>query len=249
MTELKVHASSDMIELMVQEDKVRKIFSARLAQACDKSGLDRHGRQAEIAKVLKVTPKAVSKWFNAESIPRRGKMAELCSFVGVSSEWLIGESDHDGFDDKASKRRESYRVDVLDVNASAGDGYLVSSEFIETIRAIEYTNDQARSLFGNRPAETVKVITVKGDSMSGTIESGDQIFLDMAVNFFDGDGIYVFVFGQTVHVKRLQMVKNTLLVLSDNKNYKEWSIEETDEEQFFVMAKVMLKQSVDYKRF
>lgn len=60
-------------------------------------------------------------------------------------------------------------MDVLDVKASAGPGTLVTSDFIETIRAIEYTNEQARALFGNRPATHVKVITVNGDSMDGTI--------------------------------------------------------------------------------
>ena len=41
------------------------------------------------------------------------------------------------------------------------------------------------------------MITVNGDSMQGTIEVGDQIFIDTHVNYFDGDCIYVFVYGQS----------------------------------------------------
>lgn len=74
MSELIVHASDIMIEPMVQEEKARTEFSQRLALACDKAGLPAHGRQAEIAKRMKLTPKAVSKWFNGEAIPRRGKL-------------------------------------------------------------------------------------------------------------------------------------------------------------------------------
>lgn len=142
-----------------------------------------------------------------------------------------------------------YRVDVLDVQASAGSGSLVSTDFIEKIRAIEYTTEQARALFGNRPHDTVKVITVRGDSMEGTINPGDEIFVDTAVTHFDGDGVYVFVFGKTLHVKRLQMQRNRLSVLSDNSVYKEWFVEDGDEDQFHIMAKVLLRQSIDYKRF
>ncbi|WJY16332.1 S24 family peptidase [Pectobacteriaceae bacterium CE90] len=241
-----------MIELMVQEEKVRQIFSRRLALACNRAGMETHGRQADIAVALRVTPKAVSKWFNAESIPRRGKISELAEYVGTQSNWLLGEGSEDQtspIEAKYNTRSSFYRVEVLDVQASAGNGSLVSTDFIETIRAIEYTNEQARALFGHRPSESVKVITVRGDSMEGTIEPGDQIFLDMNVIEFDGDGIYVFVFGKTLHVKRLQMQKNRIAVLSDNKLYEPWYIEEGDEDQFRIMAKVLLRQSIEYKRF
>ncbi|CNK74165.1 repressor protein CI [Yersinia enterocolitica] len=230
---------------------MKNTIAERINLAMNELGLT----QGSLAKLAGVTQPTIWKLTSGKT-QSTGKILEISRALGVHPEWLasgIGPmwDNTKPASDLPTKLESNdfYRVEVLDVKASAGDGYLVSSDFIETIRAIEYTNDQARTLFGNRAADTVKVITVKGDSMSGTIESGDQIFLDMAVNFFDGDGIYVFVFGQTLHVKRLQMVKNTLLVLSDNKNYKEWSIEEADEAQFFVMAKVLLKQSVDYKRF
>ncbi|OMH08311.1 transcriptional regulator, partial [Escherichia coli] len=54
---------------MVHEDKARKEFASRLALACENAGYEQHGRQAEIARRMKLTPKAVSKWFNGETIP------------------------------------------------------------------------------------------------------------------------------------------------------------------------------------
>lgn len=211
--------------------------------------------QASLAEAVGMAQPSVWKLTSGRAQGTR-KIVEIARVLNVRPEWLregVGPMREDGSGPPVIEHKthtdDFYRVEVLDVQASAGVGYLVSTEFIETIRAIEYTNDQARALFGSRPADTVKVITVKGDSMSGTIESGDQIFLDLSVNFFDGDGVYVFIFGKTLHVKRLQMLKNKLIVLSDNQKYKEWTIEEGDEDQFFVMAKVLLKQSIDYKRF
>ncbi|STD45976.1 Uncharacterized HTH-type transcriptional regulator HI_1476 [Edwardsiella tarda] len=104
-------------------------------------------------------------------------------------------------------------------------------------------------LFGGRSEDSVKVITVKGDSMEGTINPGDEIFVDVSVNFFDGDGVYVFVYERCLHIKRLQMHKNKLLVISDNKVYQPWDIDKEDEPKLYIMAKVLLRQSIEYKRF
>lgn len=140
-----------------------------------------------------------------------------------------------------------YRIDVLDVSASAGDG-AASKDVIEVIRSIEYVPDQARVIFGNRPESSVKLINVRGDSMEGTIEPGDLIFVDVGVSVFDGDGIYVFDFNGDMFVKRLQKVKNQLIVISDNPRYREWTISEEEMHMFHVAGRVMLSQSQQFRR-
>jgi len=227
-------------------------FSERLAQAMKHAGYT----QGRLAKDVGMAQSSVNKLLKEANGSR--KTVEIASVLGVRPEWLsTGEGEM-----ASSNAREPtalyqvkpslngiYRVDVLDVKASAGPGAIVTSDFIETIRAIEYTTEQARALFGNRPATHVKVITVNGDSMDGTISPGDQIFVDTGVTHFDGDGVYVFVFGKTLHVKRLQMQRDRLAVISDNPIYEKWYVEPEDEDAFYVMAKVLLRQSVDYKRF
>lgn len=227
-------------------------FSERLAQAMKHAGYT----QGRLAKNVGMAQSSVNKLLKDANGSR--KTVEIASVLGVRPEWLsTGEGEM-----TSSGERETtalyqvkpsvngvYRVDVLDVKASAGPGTIVTSDFIETIRAIEYTTEQARALFGNRPATHVKVITVNGDSMDGTISPGDQIFVDIGVTHFDGDGVYVFVFGKTLHVKRLQMQRDRLAVISDNPIYEKWYVEAGDEDSFYVMAKVLLRQSIDYKRF
>lgn len=225
-------------------------FSERLAQAMSQAGIT----QGKLAREVGMAQSSVNKLLNGASGSRN--VVKIAQVLGVSAEWLAqGVGENTGSSPTAwnclpdQQGNGSYRVDVLDVQASAGNGTLLASDFIETIRAIEYTTEQARSLFGNRSSDIVKVITVRGDSMSGTIEPGDYIFVDISVNCFDGDGLYVFCYGQTIHVKRLQMVKSQLLVLSDNKLYSTWSIDKSDEDEFRILAKVLLKQSADFKRF
>ncbi|MEB0951640.1 XRE family transcriptional regulator [Citrobacter sedlakii] len=227
-------------------------FSERLAQAMKHAGYT----QGRLAKDVGMAQSSVNKLLKDANGSR--KTVEIASVLGVRPEWLStgeGEMASSGVREPTALYQVKpslngiYRVDVLDVKASAGPGTIVTSDFIETIRAIEYTNEQARALFGNRPATHVKVITVNGDSMDGTISPGDQIFVDTGVTHFDGDGVYVFVFGKTLHVKRLQMQRDRLAVISDNPIYEKWYVEPEDEDAFYVMAKVLLRQSVDYKRF
>lgn len=144
-------------------------------------------------------------------------------------------------------RNDVYKIDVLDVSASAGDGS-TSKDVVEVIRSIEYVADQAKVIFGNRPEASVKLINVRGDSMEGTIEPGDLIFVDVGVSVFDGDGIYVFDFNGDMFVKRLQKVKTQLIVISDNPRYREWTISEEEMPMLHVSGRVMLSQSQQFRR-
>ena len=227
-----------------------KTFSERLNAAMNAAGLS----QAQLADMVGVSQPAIQKMAAGKTSGSR-KMVELARALGVQAEWLSngsGPMRNDGQQPAApavTTPSNVYRVDVLDVQASAGPGTMLSADFVETIRAIEYTPEKGRALFDSIPPESVKVITVRGDSMEGTIDPGDEIFVNVAVRGFDGDGIYVFVFGNTMHVKRLQMHKDRILVISDNAKYKEWYIEDGELDKFHIMAKVLIKQTIAYKRF
>lgn len=249
-----------MTVLMVQREQLRQAFSRRLAQACAQANLDEFGRGMAIARALGVSSKAVSKWLNAESVPRQDKMYELAAFLGVDVLWLQ-HGNEGAFSDEGREVMQSFsandvtpfyvpqpesgfRVDVLDIEASAGPGCITSSDVTETINHIVYDSQEALELFGHRPASSIKVITVTGDSMSGTIELGDYIFVDIAKDYFDGDGIYVFLYKGQLLVKRLQMTHDSLLVRSDNPKYADWNIHEENEQHLKIIGRVMYSHSI-----
>ncbi|EPN6881851.1 helix-turn-helix transcriptional regulator [Providencia stuartii] len=162
--------------------------------------------------------------------------------LGLPAGWMDGI-----VESEIPQPSRSYKVEVLDVEASAGAGVVVLDEFIETITAIEYSDEEAKRLFGGRPAHTIKMITVRGDSMAETFEPRDQIFVDMTVNHFDGDGIYVFILNNQLYIKRLQMQYKRLAVISDNPKYETWYLEENNIDGMFIHAKVLVSQSIKYK--
>ncbi|MEK8095831.1 S24 family peptidase [Morganella morganii] len=221
--------------------------AARISQVLTENGWS----QSDLARRIGVRPQSVQFWVSGKTAPSGTNLSALASVSGYPEHWFLMDDISKGptWQSVTPKKHDSYLVELLDVEASAGPGIITKGEFMETVRSIEYTSDEALRLFGHRPSENIKMITVAGDSMQGTINPGDQVFIDVHINYFDGDGVYVFVYGQTLHIKRLQMIKDQLTVISDNNNYRDWQITKEDEDKFFIAGKVLISQSRVYKRY
>ncbi|EMK0756421.1 helix-turn-helix domain-containing protein [Providencia alcalifaciens] len=210
--------------------------------------------QAELADAVGVSPQSVQQW-ETSTEPRKNRVMKIAEILGVDANWLLfGRPESENRKgvvkielEDDSNVQERYKVEILDIEASAGSGVMVLDDFIETITAIEYSAEEAKRLFGGRTADTVKMITVKGDSMSGTFDPRDQIFVDITVNHFDGDGIYVFILDNQLYIKRLQMQYKKLAVISDNPRYETWYLEDNSIDGMFIQAKVLVSQSIKYK--
>lgn len=181
------------------------------------------------------------------------RLLDIAKALRVRPEWLssgTGAMRADGDDDKKPSQinHDVFRVDILDLAVSAGPG-IVNQEFVEILHSVEYAPAEARHMFDGRKAENIRIINVRGDSMSGTIEPGDLLFVDISVKSFDGDGIYAFLYDDTAHVKRLQKMKDKLLVISDNKSYAAWDPIEKDEmNRVFVFGKVIGSMPQTYRK-
>ncbi|MCT4708808.1 helix-turn-helix transcriptional regulator [Enterobacteriaceae bacterium H11S18] len=221
----------------------------RLNMAMERSGMTQ-GALAKASGVAQPTIWRLSSG-NAKGSTR---IVDIANALGVRPDWLSsgdGEMCNEG-QKPISKMVDAdtniYRVDVLDITVSAGPGTYMISDYVEVLHAIEFTTEHARSLFGNRSDDEVKVMTVDGDSMSPTLNSGDRLFFDVSMRNFKTDGVYAFVYGRTFHVKRLQMQGDRLAVLSDNPTYEKWYIAEDNQDQFYVMGKALIHESIKYNK-
>lgn len=212
--------------------------------------------QNELGKAVGVSQAAIQKIETGRALTST-KLIEIAKVLNISPEWLSNGDGESAIQKTEASVKidlvndvshiERYRVEVLDIEASAGKGVVVIDDFIETITSIEYSQEEAKKLFGGRPAHTIKMITVRGDSMAETFEPRDQIFVDMTVDHFDGDGIYVFILDNQLFIKRLQMQYKRLAVISDNPRYETWYLEENSIDGMFIHAKVLVSQSIKYK--
>ncbi|MGR7723011.1 XRE family transcriptional regulator [Klebsiella aerogenes] len=230
----------------------KETLAERLNLAMELSGMS----QGALAKASGVAQPTIWRLTSGNA---RGstKIVEIAKALGVRTDWLStgsGPMRDDGQEPVSAPQKQNtspadvFRVDVLDLTVSAGPG-IINNEFIEILRSVEYSEADARQMFNGRKADQIRIINVRGDSMSGTIEPGDLLFVDISVQRFDGDGIYAFLYDETAHVKRLQMMKDKLIVISDNKTYVPWEPIEKDEmNRVFVFGKVIGSMPQTYRK-
>jgi len=150
-----------------------------------------------------------------------GALAEAlgCSFedlvAGRTSPHRVAESNTEIYRNP-SRERGIISMPVMYQSASAGPGSF-ADEYVPVRGHIDVVESWALQQFGTH-FDRVKVLPVRGDSMHPTIDDGDLLFVDTAVEHFTGDGIYILAFNETVLVKRLvaDPVRRHLEIRSDN---------------------------------
>lgn len=109
------------------------------------------------------------------------------------------------------------------VEAAAGHGQTVSDEkplFCMAFRRYWIEN------YVTRQTDKLSVIAVKGDSMEGILNHGDNILINHAETE-PRDGLYVLRIGNDLFVKNIQRLPGRLLVKSANPLYEPFEIDLT----------------------
>lgn len=81
----------------------------------------------------------------------------------------------------------------------------MNEEFPEAIRSMDYAEWDIRQRPSYLPKRgRLKLITRRGPSMAPIINNGNVVMVDTAVDYFDGDAIYVINIGGETQIKGLQ---------------------------------------------
>ncbi|MAG64619.1 MAG: hypothetical protein CMK74_01910 [Pseudomonadales bacterium] len=256
MSELKVHASACNDEPMVQQEALRIAFAKRLKVALAHAGVAEWGAGRHLADVTGRTPKAASKWINAESMPGRSNMLSIAVALGVRVEWLqygdggmLPDSDNQGqesnviaanFSKKKAKPGE-IAIPHYDVRAAMGHGQELPTDYIETIRHVTVSTEFLRTQGVTfTQTDNLCMITGFGESMNKTFCSGDPLIIDKGVTSVITDGVYLFTISGALFVKRLQILPNGIRVISDNEAYPPYDITGADLKNLIIHARVLL---------
>ncbi|MFB4341586.1 XRE family transcriptional regulator [Pantoea sp. CS_6] len=239
---------------MVKKESIKQAFTARLIAACESAGITGHGRNKQVACALQqqgcqISAPGVWKWFNAQSVPDNGNLLALSQLLGVRVEWLqygMEQTQEPYLLQDMPCQKSTFRVNSFDLGQTSAMGVPVGDDFVETIKAIEYGQEEARILFSGRPADHIRLIAMNSDAMSDTFAPRDQLFVDISVQTFDGDGIYIFTLDDRLYLKRLQLQHKRIAVISDNKRYETWYLDRNDAGSLTVLAKVIMSQARQY---
>lgn len=227
---------------MVYRENARKDFSERLGQACDSAKVRRRGRAVDIQKMLKgkgitASTTAIGKWLNGDSVPDLHNMLALSECLGVNAAWLeYGEGPKHGFEiqeggkvvtaDFSRKAKPGeLSIPQFDVRAAMGSGQL-PNDYVEIIRHVTMHKSHLDLLgITYTSAANLAIITGWGQSMAGTINHGEPVFVDRGVTSFIGDGVYVFTWDDLVYIKRVQKISKThFKVISDNRDHDPFEV-------------------------
>lgn len=206
--------------------------------------------QAELARMIGVKQPSIFKILSGQTLNPKN-ILEIATALNVDPHWLkTGEGDPDPsyriVEVSEPQNPNTVRIDILDVEASAGNGaYLSPTE--QGLLSQEFDLTFFRQQFGRADAKHLKLITVKGDSMAPTLESGDLLYVDISENYFAADGLYVFTFDGQTFIKRLQKVGKEMLVISDNPTYKEWTF--TQDDDVFIHGRVIFSMPMKWRKW
>ena len=171
-------------------------------------------KDSDLAAVLGVNRQTVYSWKTRNVIPLE-KCMQIATDRAVSLDWILfGQESAPPLAMAANDDEDYVSVPMYDVAASAGYGSFFSEEQI--VNKLHYLGTWLRDE-GLYPKD-LAVITIAGESMSPTLNTGDAVLVNMAQR--KGDGVFLLRVGDALRVKRLQwLLDGSIRVISDNPIY------------------------------
>ncbi|SUA93490.1 putative transcriptional regulator [Neisseria mucosa] len=227
-----------MVSLFVRE--IHMTFKSRLQLLWPDSTLE------EIASKIDMSYMGLNKVFAKDGLPKAETLIKIQDVTGCDLNWLLTGKGVPYLDRARPENAGAFpvsdtgagAVDTLgnpvdlrefvfiprySVEAAAGHGQTVSDEkplFCMAFRRYWIEN------YVTRQTDKLSVIAVKGDSMEGILNHGDNILINHAETE-PRDGLYVLRIGNDLFVKNIQRLPGRLLVKSANPLYEPFEIDLT----------------------
>lgn len=141
-------------------------------------------------------------------------------------------------------RNALHLVPRLDVRAGMGNGVMIRDvvEIIEHVGINVAEMCRVRGVSITSPAN-LRIITGYGPSMRPTFDHLDQLLVDTGVNDLKIDDVYCLEDDEDLYIKRLQRIpgkKNSYMMISDNKDFQSFAIEDPLRSGFRVHGRVVI---------
>ena len=199
--------------------------------------------QQQLADFAGVSKGLVGQWFNGSTGLGAKPLSAFDKKTSFSINWLA-----DGTGDKykthvlpaitESESEDRIRFPRLNAEATCGAAGTINDHYIEVVDYVTLAAAWAREKLGGN-LNKIQVITAHGDSMEPTIENGDVMFVDTAVEAFEGDGLYLLWYIDGLKAKRLQStVGGGLMIISDNSSYRTETVRGEDLNAVHIIGRI-----------
>lgn len=198
--------------------------------------------QYKLAKKLDIAPTTVNQWFARDSISEQN-LVKVCRVLKIEiSDFLPYYNESVTMDNINKENNIVYIPRYKNVTASAGNGNYIDN--VDSFEEDEPLPVLRQDLPSNRSLESYEAIKVKGKSMLPTFMPNDWVVFDRAINYYNGDGLYVLNYAGNLLIKRLQyiMSSNSIEIISDNNEYSNYLINLTDnQENLKIIGSVVMR--------
>ena len=158
-----------------------------------KSLREMHGMtQEDLAKICKVSDKAISTWENGKNIPRMGPVQRMADYFGISKSAILDDYFEPA---KNAVSTKSLRIPVL--------GRIPAGIPIEAIEDIEDWEELPASMA--RSGNEYFGLRVHGDSMKPEYRDGDTLIILRQETCETGDDCAVLIDGDEATFKRVRL--------------------------------------------
>ncbi len=175
--------------------------------------------------------------------PRRDKLQKVADALGVTAEWLQFGAPAPENRDQARQvvhLRDEVEIPRFDARASMGPGAIIpeNDTIVEFVRVTKSWIREALPTFTSM--SNLALMPAHGDSMEESFSDGDLLWIDTGVCEVKIDAVYVLALNDQLYVKRLQRRPDgSILMISDNKKYEPYLIENGERQRFRVLGRVI----------
>jgi phage repressor protein C with HTH and peptisase S24 domain len=200
------------------------------------------GNQSELARYVGLAPQSIQQWIAGTTAPRGKNLERAAQYLGVSPAYIQFGEGHPAspVEPVAVENGDVIDIPLLSAKGSMGYGIAVQ-ERVEAIERMKVSGPWLRRTVSATIPENLRLITAYGDSMEGTFSDGDILLIDTGVTEIRIDAVYALALNGELYIKRLQRRPDgSVLMISDNKKYEPYLIENGERHQFRVLGRVLL---------
>ncbi len=179
------------------------------------------GSANALAKRVGISQSGIQRYLKGGE-PTRKMLIALAEGTGVSLTWLMtGEGAMEKISPPDIGNDIYTFVPLYDARCSAGHG--AWNERARVLVQLAFTRYSLRKK-GLSPSG-LACLRVDGDSMTGLLEDGDTVMIDLSRNALEGEGVYVVLLDDHLYAKRLQrQFDGSVLIISHNKEYQPMTV-------------------------
>lgn len=195
------------------------------------------GGKRELANKSGIHETQLYKYIKGANAPSISVAVSLAEAGGVSLDWLI-------LGDEASVCSSEEAVDdavyeyipLYDARCSAGHG--AWNERAHVLVQLAFTRYSLHKKGLHRP--DLACLRIGGDSMTGLLEDGDTVMIDLSRNTLSDEGVYVVMLDDHLYAKRLQrQFDGSVRIISHNKEYDPMTVPKDRLSELHIIGRVV----------